>query len=102
MRAPIRLALLAISLLAQTLHRYVHRRTHTPANAESVGLKRSGGGRSHGAEESIAVLSVIVPCYNHGATLRRALDSIVVSTQSLQASLQNPSPPPYSSLPERM
>jgi hypothetical protein len=40
------------------------------------------------------VLSVIVPCYNHGATLRRALDSIVVSTQSLQASLQNPTPQP--------
>jgi hypothetical protein len=29
-------------------------------------------------------MSVIVPCFNHGATLRRALDSIAVSTMSLQ------------------
>ena len=39
-------------------------------------------------------MSVIVPCFNHGATLRRALDSIVVSTQSLQVGPTKTLPPP--------
>ncbi|KAK3248073.1 hypothetical protein CYMTET_42448, partial [Cymbomonas tetramitiformis] len=53
---------------------------------------------SYGAtlQKDMVGVSVVVPCYNHGSTLKRALDSIVVSARHLQGWLEARGEPKHS------